>query len=728
MVVAVLAAWTLISGQTSQGEAVIPKVEVTYEARACSVRKVVAELAKLTGAPLEAAATLEDEIVAVRVKDVPLSELMDHLAGATCTRWVRDKSRIVLERDKVRARAQENAELDARVAMLKKSLEPFLEMLPVKYSEVFLDQEWKRFERFQREDQSGLSMEAQNDAVRRSVAAEQHDPSSRALFRALARCDLRRIAALRPGERIVFSSAPTRVQFPCPGATSILDDLVREQAIWVERLKKKGELEFHEGFAEENQGDPRPEHRTHLPLRSRPVKFLLAVERDGRQSLRPHFVAFDADGFAVIGQSGLSTTWAVLDRSLPRPIECPKLVEFSPDAQSLIADLKAGLVLTPNGTQRYGVSADWRKRLAQPGMWDLLSLVPTDLAFSIAREKNLNLVASISDFNAIAAWFLARNEKAGGDIRVIASLFDFVATEISPSPTGWCVITPRYPAASREWRTSRKALGTLLRRLNAEGHLTIENWSDYLASKRRWNYSESVGHRMMNYYFVDQARFNPSTFPPLGYQLYGSLTQSQRETLLTGGEVPFNALSPSQKEFAGDLIFGAEALFGNRRVGIASPGNSYDRGSPSSLAKEPTEAFPLGILPGGAILTFKEDFRPLLRGLSSQAPDSFSEYGLAESCGEWAYGRARRGAPQAGGWPPPIDQYKWAEERNIEIRFAASPEIISTNSIGEMPVGWSEKTFTLDELPERHKTAFQEGWKKAEDEYNKRKPPPGHRR
>jgi hypothetical protein len=707
MLALLLAAVTLAlpCAKEAQGAPALSK-RVTFEARAASLRKIIEAIAERTGAPLSCPSSLEGEIVAVRASDVLLADLMERIAEATTTRWEYDGKRYVLARDRVRARDQERPELDERVSALRESLKPYAASLPVKYSGAFVESERQHADALRKSLDIQAPPAEYSQRLRSVYAAFISDPGTRALMRVLSRTDPRKLVALRCGERIVLSSAPTRAQHPIPGAASILSDFVREQSIWVDWLR-------HSGQSMEAPPEPqRPEWRVHQPLLTRPHKVLVAIDRlfDSAR-LTPSLSLFDVDGNATYALSGIAAMPLLLDDNPPlKPLEAPEQIELWEDSKSLIDDLSSRSRTTKRGIERLGSSLPWRRRLAQPEREDFLSFVPTDAAFSVAKAHGRNLVASISDLNGRLAFFIGRSAVFGSP-----SLVDFVHTHSGPDAGGWCVITPNFAARARENRTDRRELGKLLRRVLADGRLSLESWSEFLASKRRWDPAESLGHRLISYCFVDLSRPRQTAQSPLGYQHYGSLTRAQRVTVLSGGEIPYTLLSLVQKEYAADMVFGTGALFGL----LSRP--TLGGGAASSLAGEPTEVFASGVLAGGASLRIARESRLLPRGVSSGDPDWYGLTDTAEGLGPQTYERKNA---QPGAYPFSIDLYKVAQERALTPSLAASPRIMPQVVLSELPDGWSERAYAPDEMPEHYRSAFARGWKLAEEEHVNRPPPP----
>src|SRR5688500_10045291 len=63
---------------------------VTYESNAASAKKVIAELSALSKVPMEAAPLTANEVLVIRVKDVPLTTLMKKIAEVTSGDWEKD--------------------------------------------------------------------------------------------------------------------------------------------------------------------------------------------------------------------------------------------------------------------------------------------------------------------------------------------------------------------------------------------------------------------------------------------------------------------------------------------------------------------------------------------------------------------------------------------------------------------------------------------------------------
>ena len=104
--------------------------KVTFEAAGVPAKRMLAELGAQTKVQLETAPQTAAEVLVVRAKDVPLSNLMAQIAKATTGVWRQEGTIYRLEADTAGRQAEARAELLARTKEMQKAIDKLIKPPP----------------------------------------------------------------------------------------------------------------------------------------------------------------------------------------------------------------------------------------------------------------------------------------------------------------------------------------------------------------------------------------------------------------------------------------------------------------------------------------------------------------------------------------------------------------------------------------------------------------------
>ena len=213
---------------------------VTYTTVATTAQAAVEGLARASGAPLKASASVRPSILLLRFMDVPVREAMQRIAEACGgSTWVRDSGAFYLTRtpsDERRVTARLRAELQIQIkgvlaefAVRAASLKPF--------TAAEADALAKRLDAMVEHHGSTMTFRFNNTV---DFSAAQSGPG-------LARLSARLFSRLKPaqlldapsGRRTVYSTNPTRNELPLNlDLSDLIPDYIAAQQQWATTIEK----------------------------------------------------------------------------------------------------------------------------------------------------------------------------------------------------------------------------------------------------------------------------------------------------------------------------------------------------------------------------------------------------------------------------------------------------------------------------------------------------------
>ncbi len=712
----VLAATFAVCGQSPGSQ----NPPVTFETRAAPLPRVVAAISELTGKPLFCGGDAASEIVVVRVKSVPLSELKKQLAYASTCRWESRKDGDWIVRDKARALREERAELESRKRAVMEAMRSITSEADKEMSPAFSSAVAKRYaDSHERARIAGRPTNRQQhfrDLEEFRRVGTIH-PGPRLVAQLLKGIDPARIAAIRPGDRLVFALSPTPAQLPLGrDAASAVAKFLAEQQTWADSLAEfAGTLSYPDNMIASIHWS--------RPLQEPPARVLLSFQTG--YSDDEIGIALTLGGRAGAVLYKCKPTFFIQD--LPesdgaRPtVPLPDEVELSPESQSLIEDMRrASVGYSPGFVVRVG--DEWAQRLARPESVDPLAYVATDEIFAVAKSKNRNLVAAPHD----ALNFRTLSESVRRKDAPRQPLYGMKMETQGEEGVGWCVIRPSEPARARAMRVDRPTLGRLLRAVVETGRLPVEAWCEYLAS-RDVHYDHSLAAELVRWLRRDLMAAGRSDAPVAGLQLYGALTPAQRRTVQAGGGLAFASLSPRQRLFAAKMVFGAKASFDP--ITVEQPGADGKAvrayiGPGATLELEPTEALPSGHIPPDSEIRLSLSHRPAMCASSTPKPGLGSMTGLPNDVGANAFSRESRETAVYPDQLGVLAHFWFGRTRNHSISLRVSPTLRASSQFSEADLNWKEPGVPFDKLPKAIKDDYLAGYASAKEHAAKRGPPP----
>lgn len=539
--------------------------KVTFRSTALPATKLVKQLAAVSGLPLDVSAAMERDVVLLKATDVSAKKVMDRLAKALDASWVSRDGKLILSRtaaDDQAERDAENRRLLSDYQRHIKKLSASLDEFPVmddKEANVLVRDIDVLFQAY-RENPEDPSIEARGQKI------EKRFPVDRALVRLLRSVDLGSVARLGSSPRIVYSTAPTKMQVPLGSAgIEALSELQSEQAAFVKALgNRKSVMEMlrDDDQDADAKGDP-----VFSAFAKVPVRLILIIGKAAKAYENAHAELYilDAKG-ATIAHARLQ----IFQGSDDAPAASTKAYPLSFSEES--KELAAYFAHATHG-QAATIKA-LRMRMTSPDINEPLAMISSDYVLSVADQAGLNALAVLTD-DSMA---VDPDQKSVSEADIERN-----GAEDVTEAGGWLTVKPKYPVTQRNFHCDRSALAKLL------GAASVQPLNiDFLA-----DCATRLPEPTENSVFLYCARF--AAFVPLDspwpvLRFFGRLSPEQRSALRAGHTLLASQLSIQSREAFATMVYddpdGPSLVLTN---------GGTDDDTTDAMATEPTERLPNGI-------------------------------------------------------------------------------------------------------------------------------------
>lgn len=576
-----------------------------------SVRQVIDAIAQQTGSKLSTAPVMNNEIVVLSVKEAPLKDVLQQISDITAGEWVQAGELTTLTRSQSKLRVDQEAELKQRMAGLQKSLDQLRKAAgdPVTEKDVM---EAMRLQEQLNKDQKNDDWDRGRYEKLRAINARR--PIRRGLTQLLQSIDLKTLASLRSGDRVVFSSAPTPMQKPLPSsASSILRTMVAESKMWAKFAPKPvdNEATVYSDGDEVVEQVAMPYYGGGDTLTEMPAKMLIAAEVSEMMGnfggVQCTLMAFDQKGKQMASQSHQLSFFDEREAEKAfgglAPKDSDKEIVLSPESKEIMT--KIGSLYGGMGSERSvqtQLSEKAQAMLMNPEKHDPLTFVCSDSFLAFAAAKNTNFIASVPDIAFIFAFF-ARTGKI--TVEMFETMLNQPFLMQHQEANGWLTYRSTNAYGDRLDRTDRAATGQFVRTVVAEGRASLDVRAAYALKS-----PSSMGFMDMAMFCVSLLTNDMNNMGDWGMsgreylKLYGTLTAAQRTHLVKGGKIQAGSMSPLQLQIIRRIVYGSRQ-FGGPGLQYTPPTVEPKEGSlpdpefydemEQSLMSEPTEALPNGI-------------------------------------------------------------------------------------------------------------------------------------
>ncbi|MFN3730357.1 MAG: hypothetical protein ACK4XJ_11695 [Fimbriimonadaceae bacterium] len=735
-------------------------VRVTHHATFTQAKSLLAKLSAETGVRLEVAASMANEPIFLAVTDVPLAELMNRIAAATNGEWERAGEGYRLNRGTALTQKLRAQELAARAEMIKAALDRYLttyrstEVLDEASAKKSVEEQMKR--RAEIAQQLQQQHNSRGDGVATQVRSSFTDsrmpagPSRLAFELLMQTLRADELAKIEPGERVVFSSNPTRMQRAAIfDANRVASEYVRLNNIVANAARQvRATEDVSTNIQIQMPGSVNPDAK---PL-TRIGKVLLVVTRRSHDPvLNLELRVFGTDG-SMIDQYASALMLQPQGSGSAKVASEPKF-EFSPLSRELLTLLTGQ---SPNTGGAFGavtiqtiagggsptmvfsssggpvtapkISDALLERLTKPEEFDPLSFYVADAFYALAKSSKKNVVASVPDslFSVVAAGMARTNL----DPETFSAESGFFGTK-AQSDEAWLVVSAAEPWTAQQARIPREALGRTLRTALQKKYLTLDDLGTFASQLSAYRESNGVDQRYMDLVVPNSGmKYRTVMAQSLSaLKLFSSLNLMQRNELGRSGRIPAASMSPAQIALLNQMVFGAESsgiMFtlgdmggggGGTVMSVAaeiavSGGGRAPAISLNNYLSERTEAMPNGI-PREATFQLSANasegvlmMRPGDRDGAFQNP-----FGLFMST---RMGDESKAAVESG-------EFRLATVTDYRLSLSVGDQMLETRHLTDGQVLATSGTYRFGSLPESIKNAMSEAERQTG---NVRIPPP----
>ena len=711
--------------------------KVSFSATASRASRLFPDLSKAIGIPLLTSPQTENEVLQIQVRDVPIRELMDHIAQAASASWKKERDSYRLIRTVQASRKLEFKEADDRLVMFEafiRQLNKENSGLPV-WTSAFGESLAKKYSASiaEYDPTQPMTREIQTEARK----LRQQSPADRAIRSLLNEIGAKRLASLLPSKRTVFALHPTRMQLPLSGnADKIIQEFVGCQG------------EFAEAFSRTNAGLPTrvtfelgllPEIEPGNPTLGIGQAFLV-VNQGSARSVRPGIamtvtlvvadtsgatlatgeitlfsiapskpILKEADNSTPITLSPLAQEFA---RALGRSGGGMNLDEF-PSIQSQIEGVKGTVVFyrKAGGTvPRKEVSQELRTLLLSPEIHDPFGITVGEAIRSASSILGVNLVADLPD----SAFFSLMQNLQGSQKAVDSS--HFLYKEIPQAginvlnQKGWITMLPELPYQSQTHRADRDALGTLARAIDSKQVVTLHDLSAFALTQEKEvtdldpdGVTLNLSNGTLGRAAIVALR-NPNIL-----RIYGSLTDLEKASMESSGSLSIESLTANQKKWLTEDTF--NSFDGPRKAveldGSENPASSFSSSRrfsgplTGSLDTERTQLLPDGIPDSGKLV------------FNFESEDGFVAKSTADGASKFVTTRdlaARlfQKEKPALGIPIQFDFFTPAKHVQLKFDFKFKSDVSLARTLEDQSVRTGAKSVAFDDLPASDKLEVRE--------------------
>jgi hypothetical protein len=534
---------------------------VSYDKPGQTLKSLLRDLSAQTNLKLYAAPPLDAEIVLVAVQEMPLKELMEHIAYVVDGEWIAESERqyrLARTPTVIAKRKQEDREKTLAALRQMLASEEFR-----RYTEPLTREEViERTERIRKQLREIATEEREYESLwrfhnnLRAQEWEPLDPQRRLLCRILQQMDLNALAEIPLQERRVFSNMSGRYLLPL---RVNLAPLLQQWQVERETFEKVL-TSLHHQFTESDKEAMElfwwkaeiPDAQS-PPERRAPTKVYLEARRVGAEAgFRFALYLADDEGRVLAStEYPPDSVWEGEEQWYKQQVQedptLAKLVEWREETRQW---LQAWTILRSRGEVKPF------PELLDPAKHEPLQFVATDVLRSYARHRELALVALLDDW-MLLWWWADPSGKPQPLVSVMTSRhwLQMSVTE------GVLRVKPRFSSLHWGRRESREEMSRWIWRIVERGYIMLEdafNVANHRLLAERYMLSLVPGH----------ISFMPEAFRPILPLLKRWLREAAARP---EGELqlPLRELAPTQLQQLERIVYN------HPRTGVVPQGELY---------------------------------------------------------------------------------------------------------------------------------------------------------
>lgn len=689
-------------------------VKVDFSTVAVPAPRAIEALSQAAKIKLDVAPTIQGEFLTIYVKDTPLKDLMKRIAEVTTGEWRLEGETYRLFRATAVAQQQARNEQQARVNAIRKEMNDLFKSLEPRPANAKPEPDG-----VQEGPMGGMGMFGGGSSA-----------ANKAIIKLLRPIDPAVLASIGEGQRLVFSSNPTRIQRPLMGnLNQIISEMIAEHNKAIANQPKSDEPEdddFKQVAEFLKQLGVDLEEK---PIQGRAQKALLIAARQpfiGGLSIE--LKLYDVQGKVILsdqvmlsdGEGGMFDMAEIADmlpadtpgvRRPERPkVEGPdKPIEFSATTKEINEVFGGAGGMMMGGMPSFKpLSAETDAKMLRPDLYDPLSFELSESLLAAGAHKKMGVVANLPD-DVMSLFGIMR----GSQGRTVNGFLGQMLSNPNLKTTmadGWVTIVPAKPHASRTSRVDRVALSRLLQASKSKGVASLDDMAAYAQTNRP---PTETGIAMLHFMLyapnvMSQGMMGMQDWDML--RLYGQLSMEQKMGARNGISIPFANLAPGQRTLVERMVYGSNARFtegpAKQEIGMMAMMRNFMPGQQNSWKQEPTEIMPNGLPAQGQLqLNLTEtgvatvaDKGTMASMFGALGPDELAMFQFMRE-------DATMGA--MAGMMPQIQKVKVGTRKNYRFTFLVAPEVRMEKSLNDDSVDKSAQEISIDNLPPAFKAQIQ---------------------
>ncbi|HMS55780.1 MAG TPA: hypothetical protein PKA27_10300 [Fimbriimonadaceae bacterium] len=686
---------------------------ISYESPAVTLGTALDGISEKAGVRLTSPGLLERQLILVRFKDAPVSEVMKRVAEVAGGEWQPTNPGFRLVRTPAVQKALDEKEYSARLAMIKIGMERLRGQVQ---KEQFDDTKADQLAIQLNEVERRMNPSGEWDSGQWQAREKLTEKTPTALLAKRIALTFRPedLATIKSDERMVFAVNPTRMQRPLKIAPEVLSTYQREQTLFVEALKKQPKVEN----AEMVWGSTGMRRAYEAPAR---VLVVVSSYSGGYYNLEVRLANQKGKVYVVTTSSVAPIDWRD-EQKEEAPVAGETPMEPDGDAKGFLDAIKP--LLTNVSAEPDFTKVKWpegfKEKLLNPEQIDPFNLVGEWALRKYAEARKTNLVALVTD---PLVQILTYAPMTGGLTPTRLEKSTTSARMDLTKEQGWTLITPKFRSEASQQTIDRALLGSVARRLASGAKLSLDEWADiaYRVGRDPWETLFSL------YQMVLVGSMNMS-MNWSGLRLYGSFDQNQRQGMKRGAKILYGNLGEPQRRMFHELAFGLNSHMGFSQEAIAEeeePGSDEEpREYLQSLKDEITEWLPNGI-PNNAICSMDFAEESSLFAIYSaqdrgwrQEPQPITPDSVA-----WdMFSKERQDLFPWANQQPSISEFANGKRTTITIKLAFIEKKEMNHTITDTDIPKEAKRQKLSELPAEFRAKVDEQLKVLRESYKDAKP------
>lgn len=485
---------------------------ISYRSRAYPVGRVLADIQAKYGVKLAVTPQVATEVVLVDVKDVTLNDTLAKIAEVVGGEWQREPDGFRLVRTGANLQNLVNQDRLLLVNRLRAAIQTLIGESGIN-------------------EPIDLSALMAPRSASRTAPNENQNPMARMAIRLLIGMPAETLAFVEPGQRIVYTSAPTAMQKPLLGNPLFAVRQSMGEMVQVLQLAAKNGVPQTGRSADVRQQAQSLQNQINR-LQATPVGKIYLVVRRGRGagSFSLQCWANDQQGNMLLGTGNINLEVdETVGVAAATPSEVAGTFEAQDQHQVWLKAFKGSGPFEGGVPAATSVSDELRAVLADPLGQEPLAGLPSDVLLAINQSKPTNLVANVPDVSlAVFSQMLASGPRRLSELDTELRSRFMARAE---SANGWTLIKPIDWNLHLKSRTDRAALKRVIDAVTAD-QLTIDALADYVRNSPDRGTTNALDQICLRWLFgpsISRQIFSATSSQRDGYVLYGSLSPGQRQ-------------------------------------------------------------------------------------------------------------------------------------------------------------------------------------------------------